>query len=222
MRSMSSSFFLIGILLCVSSSFSGAAAAATESGPSDAVHDTFGMPMEAGKRYHIYTAYDNQGIRASTLGPESCPVNVVVDNSCDGAEPVIFHPADPQEPVVRLSVPTTIRFSDINPCTNTSIWQVHAKKMDCNGRQKQLVKIGGEEGKPGCDTYRTWFKIRKATRYGKHSPNIYFIEYNPTDICEFPVQPGAIGPGSIYAPDQDLRSLELIDGSPPFFVFQQA
>ncbi|XP_051136479.1 miraculin-like [Andrographis paniculata] len=221
MESTSSSFFLIAILLCTSSS----SGAATDSDPSDAVHDTFGMPIQAGKCYLIYTAYDNHGIGLSTLGPEACPVNVVVDNSCDSADAVVFHPADPHEPVVRISVPLTIRFSDFNPCANSSVWQVvQADKMDGAGRQrKQLVKINGEEGKPGCDTYRSWFKIRKATRHGKQSPNIYFIEYNPTDICEFPVRPCAVGPGSIYAPDdEDLRALELVEGYPPFFVFRQA
>ncbi|XP_051136486.1 kunitz trypsin inhibitor 5-like [Andrographis paniculata] len=205
-------FFLSSIIIFIIA-FCPSAFADPPPYPQDAVIDIYGQSLRPGRGYFIYDIISNYAIVPSTAGPDGCPIYVAISSSSSIASPVSFLSAKGREGTIRLDVSVTIQYTNPPPCVNSSLWQV--APPDKNKGGQQLVTLGGEQGKPGCDTIRTWFKIRKVQRYQER--NIYNLVYDPNDVCDVAVQTYGVGYGDSR---NEVQLLALVDVSPIPVVFQ--
>ncbi|XP_051136487.1 kunitz trypsin inhibitor 5-like [Andrographis paniculata] len=181
-----------------------------------AVIDTYGNALQTGSMYYILSAQivpDGGPITRGIVGGDQGPMTVVQDrSSLRNALPIVFYSATPGEQWIRESVSSvTIRFQTPSAYLNSTIWQV-AEYEDKTTRLR-YIQLGGVVGKPGCKTYRNWFKIIKNTPF----KNTYRIQYDPRDVCPIAGRRRNIAVFSVNG----MWPLALTSDYPYSFVFQK-
>ncbi|KAE8683362.1 21 kDa seed protein [Hibiscus syriacus] len=168
MKTTSASVFLLFVLF-------GLANAAN-----NAVLDANGEEVVTGVPYYVVSGIIGAGGGGLAIGREKgrpCP-EIVVQRpfDVDYGNPVIISNADPNDDVVRVSSDVNLKF--VGPidtvCQTTRVWKVQHRD-DSTG--KRFVELGGEEGNPGCDTKKSWFKIEETG-----GERMYKFKYCPS-VC---------------------------------------
>ncbi|XP_039023205.1 21 kDa seed protein-like isoform X2 [Hibiscus syriacus] len=153
MKSTSASVFLLFVLF-------GLANAAN-----NAVLDRNGEEVVTGVPYYVVSGIWGAGGGGLAIGREKgrpCPEIVVQRQSdMDYGNPVIFSNADHNDDVVRVSSDVNLKFTGPRDrlCQTTTVWKVQHGE-DSTGQR--FLELGGEEGNPGCDTEKSWFKIEET------------------------------------------------------------